>query len=97
MQMKADQPPEKSQSLNSGGDGSSMERAVVINAENSPAGIRAEYEYIARLYGRRNIDWRLIRQFIINCEGRYYDVLRICLSNGEEKPVWFDINSFFGK
>jgi len=46
----------------SGGDGSTKEQAIIINAPNERTGVDAEYEYLESIYGEQNITWRLDEQ-----------------------------------
>ena len=45
-----------------GGDGSSYKKAKIIIAKNSTIGIRSEYEYLEKTYGKRGVDWMFIQQ-----------------------------------
>jgi len=85
------------QSLYSGGDGSTFDNAVVINAEITSIGIPAEYQYISKIYGQWKLAWTLIDQSFFIHEHKYYDVLHIKLSDGVEKYIYFDITQFYGK
>jgi hypothetical protein len=84
-------------SMYSGGNGSSIETAVVINTVSTSIGIAAEYEYVSSLYGQPTENWSMVQQNLIKHAGKNYDVLHIKLSDGEEKSVCFDITQFFGK
>jgi hypothetical protein len=84
-------------SLYSGGDGTTVDRAVVINATTTSVGIAAEYQYVVRLFGERDLAWTVIRQNLIHHAEKYYDILQIQLSTGEERSIIFDISQFFGK
>ncbi len=80
----------------SGGSGRSIEEAVVIDdARKHMEGIAAEYRYLARSYGEQGKDWRLVRQSLIERDGRFYDALEIELAGGERKTVFFEITSFY--
>jgi len=78
------------------GDGSSAEKAIVIEAETEDAGVAKEYEYIEKTYGKRGEAWRLITQDLYSIKGRDYDMLAIRLKDGTRREIWFDITSFFG-
>lgn len=81
----------------SGGDGSSRERAVVINATSSFVGIAAEYEWLESRFGQKDRDWTLETQMVGGDPGRMFDTMVIRLSNGTQKTVYFDISSFHGR
>ena len=77
----------------SGGDGSSIEKAVVIKAPTEAIGVHAEYEYLAQHFpGYQRGD-----QGLLNQKGRAYDALEFKTAKGEKKKVYFDITAFFGK
>ena len=78
-------------------NGSSKERAIIINAPNEKLGVNAEYKYLESIYGEQNVNWRLDEQMLMISENKYYDVLNIELRNGELKKYWFDITNFYGK
>ncbi len=78
--------------------GDTPETAVVISgAADSMAGIGAEYDWLARKFGRKNVDWRLRRQSVMPQQGKVYDRLEIELKDGSQRIVFFDITGFFGK
>jgi hypothetical protein len=83
----------------SGGNGESMEQAVIIEAPNHISGVSAEYKYISRHYGRRGVHWHLKSQSLTDemADGRRYDILTIRLKSGETMDVHFDITQFFGR
>jgi hypothetical protein len=91
----------KSSSLNTdlfmGGDGATKESAIIINAIYTTVGIQAELEYIESLYGEKGRDWELKKQALISENTRSYDLIKITLSNGSQKTIYFDITNFYGK
>jgi hypothetical protein len=80
----------------SGGDGLSVETAVVIEATSSFVGVPAEYEYVTKIHGPKGAGWKLESQALVSRDGKHYDVLKITLSTGESKSYYFDITRFFG-
>jgi hypothetical protein len=87
--------PDKNQPCLFGGNGYSFETAVVVNADNSFIGVKAEYGYIGNQCGEPHKDWRLQSQGLRQHEGKAYDVLTIALSSGETRTFYFDIAKFF--
>ncbi|PHR73621.1 MAG: hypothetical protein COA67_02525 [Lutibacter sp.] len=83
----------------SGGDGLSLENAIVIlNAKSSRDGIPAEYAYIESVLGRKFTDWTPLGQALINEKGKSYDVITVKeTSSNDEIKYYFDITDFFGK
>jgi hypothetical protein len=77
-----------------GGDGSSVESAVVIGgAKHEKDGIAAEHSYLSQHFG----SWFLKRQVLVNQKDRVYDRMEITDQNGKQRVVFFDITDFFGK
>ena len=75
------------------GDGSSMDRAVVIDATNETEGVRAEHVWQAHVHPR----WRWSgEQATFRRDGRLFDMIRLRGPDGPHE-LWFDITSFFGK
>jgi len=94
----APEQPAKPKITFSGGPGDTPETAVVISgAPNSMAGISAEYYYLEKKFGQRNVDWKLKRQSMRQIKGKIYDRMEIELKDGSRKDVFFDISEFFGK
>lgn len=83
----------------SGGDGSSLEKAVqILGAHNTSEGIAAEYRFIELLHGPRGREWIVEGQWLMRGEneGRV-DKIVIELRSGEKRTYFFDITDFFGK
>lgn len=82
----------------SGGDGSTPEDAVVIEEAGSHvAGVRAEKEYLSRLFGTEGIDWELkIQTLMERDDGTRIDEMTIEKDSGGAETVYFDISNFFG-
>ena len=77
----------------SGGDGSSIENAVVVNAANEDQGVRAEYAWLQDHYA----GYHGGNQFLRTDKGHSYDQLDIVTKEGQNRSVYFDITPFFGK
>lgn len=74
-----------------GGDGSSIEKAIVIkDAKNSKQGVPAESAYARKHYA----GYVLKSQLLILHGGKYYDVLEIEWK-GKSVTLYFDISGFF--
>lgn len=82
-----------------GGDGLSMEDAVVIvGARSEMEGIRAESDWISQNYGIEDTDWIENAQYLIEGDSSYYDKLDVYLVSSDETiEIWFNIDDFFGK
>lgn len=108
MEEQWNKPPDLSKVVYSGGDGTSVENAIIISgAGNSRNGIAAEYEYVAKKLGAKSVDWKPGGQGITTVNGdnkkndlnnKKYDVLNFqnILTN-ETLTFYFDITDFYGK
>ncbi len=77
-----------------GGNGLSLENAVVIlGADNSWDGIKAEGDWIESQYG----NYLKQKQALLCVNGKYYDKIMIELVSGQKLDIYFDITDFYGK
>ena len=81
-----------------GGDGKTSESAIIIkNAHTERNGNAAAYAYIEKIYGMRNIGWKLLNESSITINKRYIDTYKIQLMDNNEIIILnFDITEFFG-
>lgn len=79
--------------VDSSKDGSSFEKAIMINAKNEQKGIDAEYAYISEHYP----GYKLTGQTLVENRKVPYDIIDIVTAGGEAKSLYFNISSFFGK
>ncbi len=75
-----------------GGDGSSIEKAIIIAGCNSFDGVEQEYIEVRKRFG----NYKLIQQSLLSVENQMYDKLELEIE-GEIMEVFFDITAFFGK
>jgi hypothetical protein len=76
-----------------GGDGSSIEQAVIIKqAKNSFEAIPLERLWI----GDKCPGFKKVKQSLVERNGRKYDVIRMRCGGEEETEVYFDITDCFG-
>jgi hypothetical protein len=80
-----------------GGDGSSQENAIIINAKLTKFGIGAEYDWIETHYGKRDKDWKTTLIVHNTSNDRTYESFDIILPDGSVKILYFDITSFYLK
>ena len=77
-----------------GGDGSSMEQAVVIkHAKNEEEGVEAEAKWIKKVHP----GWRKGKQALMGKNGKDYDRIEYETPDGKTAVIYFDITDFFGK
>lgn len=69
----------------------------ITGATDSSVGISAEYNYLNWMFGERNVDWKLNRQYLLNEKGKVFDKMDIELADGTTLNIYFDISEFFGK
>src|ERR1043166_1037633 len=76
-----------------GGDGSSCERAVIVNVRGWREGVAAEYQYLKEKFPGGPPDSQAPAG---GEDGRRYDVIEWMRADGSSVRVCFDINQFFG-
>ena len=76
-----------------GGDGSSIEKAVIIKGGDEESGVQAEYTYLARHFP----GYKMGQQSVSSKGKHSYDTLEFTTAKGEKKTIYFDITAFFGK
>jgi len=76
---------------------STKEAIVVLDVESEREGVRAEYEYLEKIFGKQGEDWNLEMQYLLHENEMSYDLLEIRLSDGTLKTIYFNITFFFGK
>jgi len=76
-----------------GADGSSYEKAIVIQEKSETPGVNAEYKWIAEHYPGYSRGMQSLNFY----NKKPYDIITIKTKDGEEKKIYFDISNFFGK
>jgi hypothetical protein len=74
-------------------DGSSYERAIIIEETNEIKGVNAEYEWLNKNYP----GYVSKGQSLIFYKHKPYDVINIITPEGKEKSIYFNISHFYGK
>lgn len=78
-------------------DGSSVAKALLVNASNDADAVNAEYVYIRGLECGLSGTWQVTTQRLITQRGRYYDQLHAACSNSKlERDFYFDITQSYG-
>jgi hypothetical protein len=80
----------------SGGDGSSLEKAIVVHAPNESAGVDAEHAYIAKHFGYSKSIKVNIELYQHKTRG-VFDIFRFVGRDGKKHTVYFDVNSYIGR
>lgn len=79
-------------------EGKSIEDAIIITDVNDHfEGINSEYLYIEHKFGKRGVEWQLIKQELLNEKQNVYDRLIIQLSDQTVLSLYFNLTEFFGK
>jgi hypothetical protein len=74
-------------------DGTSYEKAIIINERNEQAGVHAEYTWLKAHYP----GYKLKSQELSFNKKKPYDILHILTDYGQEVVVYFNISKFFLK
>ncbi|PJJ79633.1 hypothetical protein [Mucilaginibacter auburnensis] len=74
-------------------DGSSFERAIVINEKNETNGVQAENLQLSTLYP----GYKRLSQRYEDYKGKQHEVVSITAQDGREIAVYFDVSNYFGK
>jgi len=79
-----------------GGSGDSHEDAIVINGVlKQSEGVEAEYNYISKIHGVKDKNWKLDGQTMFRAEKNVFDVVEISLlPSGEKRIYYFDVTGF---
>ena len=80
-----------------GGTGNTLLDAIIIKGTKSEkSGMEAEIFYLEKLYGKKNIDWRILRQRVLEKDKRTYDFFIIETKEPKKTiNIFFDITEFF--
>jgi hypothetical protein len=78
--------------------GASMTDAVIITgAQSHYESVMAEYEYIKQKYGGKGLKFTITEQGVLKNQKRHYDAVKIKLSGGAVKTIFFDITESYDK
>jgi hypothetical protein len=76
-----------------GGDGSSIDKAVIIKAPDNFIGVRVEFTWITK----NCPTWKLENQSTFKAGNKIYDKMNFRTPDGRLKTIYFDITDFYGK
>ncbi len=79
-----------------GGDGESIDDAVVIvGVSKQDEGMDAEYSFISKKNGLKGKDWRIVGQTIVKENKKLYDMIEFeLISSSERRIFYFDVSAF---
>ena len=76
-----------------GGDGTSVENAVIIKTKDSLLGVRAEFRWV----GDNHPNWQLKLQSVLKGGGKVYDKMYFRTPDGKLAILYFDVTDFYRK
>lgn len=81
------------------GKGEIFESAVKIKfAKNLSEGIEAEYKYLEKIYGIKDVDWKQIGKDSYKVKKKQYELIHIYVTAKDTfATIYFDITDFYGK
>jgi hypothetical protein len=80
------------------GTGESKDDPLVIHgATDDLVGIAAQFQWLEQMFGRKDVDWKLIFQAHGYHGDRSIDTVHVELRDGSERTVYFDNTESFGK
>lgn len=74
-------------------DGSSYEKAIVINEGHERQGIADEYAWIRNKYPGSKTQSQSLNHY----KNKSYDIIHIVTPDNRQIAIYFDISKFFGK
>ena len=73
----------------------SLEKPVVIDANDIHEGIDKENEYLEKRFGEEGKDWKRDHQNMIAVNGKAYEKIRLLFPDGNSVEVYFDLTPCF--
>ena len=74
-------------------DGSSYEKAIIINETHESSGVDAEYAWLKQKYP----GYRSQGQALLFKNNKPFDLIHVLTADGNKIDVYFDISKFYGK
>jgi hypothetical protein len=74
-------------------DGSSIEKAIIIEEKTESTGVNAEYAWIDKHYPGSKTN----SQSLLEVKNVPYDVIEVRTAEHKEIKIYFDISNYFGK
>jgi hypothetical protein len=84
---------QKNISISTENDGSSYQKAIIINERGESKGVGAEYAWLRQNYP----GYTSKGQSLTFDKKKPYDIITIVTAEGLEKEIYFDISKFYGK
>lgn len=93
-------PAKKSHSLTAGGgNGTSYDSAVVLTGGNNlSAAVEGEYDFLSKLFGEKDKDWKVSEQTTVTENNKNYNMLQVEIFKTNEKHFYyFDVTWYTKK
>jgi uncharacterized lipoprotein NlpE involved in copper resistance len=74
-------------------DGSTIEKAIIINVKTEEDGTNFEYSWIRQ----HHPGYRMLQQALLFCKKIPYDRIDILDRQGNRVEIYFNISEYFGK
>jgi len=81
-----------------GGPGDTPETAISI--KKTPRGLSAagaEHMLLRKWFGERGKNWTLMRETMLQMDGRTYDTYDVTLTDGSERRLYFDVTDWLAR
>ncbi|MBS1532330.1 MAG: hypothetical protein JSU01_18655 [Bacteroidetes bacterium] len=73
-------------------DGSSLDKAIIINETHEQPGVDAEYAWLRQKYP----GYRSQGQALLFKDDKPFDLIHVLTADGKKIDVYFDISKFYG-
>jgi hypothetical protein len=81
-----------------GGTGDAPRSAVTIKrAPRGTSAMDAEHLYLTQRFGRHGRGWQLRARELVYEAGRAYDLVRIELTGGDQRTLYFDVTDWLSR
>lgn len=98
--IKVDEHPAKASFITySGGNGTSYDSAIVISGgKDYSVAVEAEHQWIAKLFGEKDKDWKVAEQTTVTENTKTYNMVQVEIVASQEKHFYyFDITRYAKK
>jgi hypothetical protein len=83
----------------SGGSGTSHDSAIVLaGGKDHVAAVESERQFISKIFGEQDKDWKLAEQSMISDSGKTFDMIQVeVIKSGEKHFYYFDVTWYAKK
>jgi len=76
-----------------GGDGTSLENAIIMTSKSQGVAVRKEYEYIKQYYDNCHEGYTIDCQSFKRVGEKVYDIIEVTKGDNTMREFWFDITA----